>query len=482
MVFSSTVFLFLFLPALLLVYFASPRILKNLVLLAASLFFYAWGEGAWVLLMMSSIGMNHVLGVLLSRHPQGSTPAKRLCGLSVVLNVAMLVAFKYANFLVDNLNVVLGALGAGTIELAPVHLPIGVSFFTFQAMSYVIDVYRGEATARKNPIDVALYIALFPQLIAGPIVRFLDVAQQIRSRSVTVDGFAAGVRRFTVGLAKKMLIANVVAATVDATFALDAGQLSPALAWLGIVAYALQIYFDFSGYSDMAIGLGKMLGFDFRENFQHPYASRSITEFWRRWHISLSTWFRDYLYIPLGGNRGGPLATYRNLLIVFFLCGLWHGASWTFVIWGLFHGLFLVIERRGLGRVLERSPALVRHGYVLLVVLIGWVFFRAESLDFALAYLRALAGSAPASGTLVLTSAVVNPLFWTCLVAGIIGSAPVVPWLLARIERARAATAAPALFEFWHGVASSLLLIALFVLCAGALSAGTHNPFIYFRF
>ena len=482
MVFSSTVFLFLFLPTLLLAYTLAPRFLKNTLLLLASLLFYAWGEGGYVVLVLVYVLVNQVLGWYVGKAPRGSKAAKSLVGWSVVLNLLMLVGFKYTNFLVENVNTLLGWLHLAPLDIGHVHLPIGVSFFTFQAMSYVIDVYRGEAQARKNPIDVALYKALFPQLIAGPIVRFKDVADQIRERFVTIDGFAYGVKRFTVGLAKKMLIANIVAAPVDEIFSLHPSHLSPALTWLGIVGYALQIYFDFSGYSDMAIGLAKMFGFDFKENFAHPYVSRSVTEFWRRWHISLSTWFRDYLYIPLGGNRGGEWKTYRNLLIVFFLCGLWHGASWTFVIWGLHHGLFLVLERRGLKGLLERSPVPVRHAYTLLVVLVGWVFFRAPSLGYALAWLQAMAGFAPSSGTMVLTTSTLNPLFWTSLVAGIVGSAPIVPWLLAKIESARVAAKSPARFEIALGIASNAVVFLVFFLCAAALSSSTHNPFIYFRF
>ena len=294
-----------------------------------------------------------------------------------------MIVFKYADFLVGNLNALLGPLRLAPLSLPGIALPIGISFFTFQALSYVIDVYRREVPVQRNPFDLGLYIALFPQLIAGPIVRYHDVARQLVERVVTRQGFAYGVERFVVGLGKKVLIANTLAVQADLIFAIPADQLTAPVAWFGLVCYTLQIYFDFSGYSDMAIGLGYMFGFRFLENFSHPYVAQSITEFWRRWHISLSTWFRDYLYVPLGGNRGSALRTYRNLVLVFFLCGLWHGASWSFVVWGLLHGFLLVIERMGLGRLMARWPRALRHAWTLFFVMIAWVFFRADSLPQA---------------------------------------------------------------------------------------------------
>ncbi|MFZ0133944.1 MAG: MBOAT family O-acyltransferase [Desulfobacterales bacterium] len=294
------------------------------------------------------------------------------------------------------MNPLLAQISAAPIDLAPIHLPIGISFFTFQAMSYVVDVYRRDAAVQLNPLNIGLYIALFPQLIAGPIIRYHDIAAQIVRRRVGLDDFSYGIQRFVAGLGKKVLIANQVAAIADRVFSSPYETLTPGIAWLGVLCYTLQIYFDFSGYSDMAIGLGRMFGFHFLENFNDPYISRSITEFWRRWHISLSRWFRDYLYIPLGGNRGGPLRTYVNLLVVFFLCGLWHGASWNFIIWGLLHGLFLVIERLGFDKALNRSWPPLRNVYVMTVVCSGWVFFRTDSLSAALHYLGAMAGLNPA--------------------------------------------------------------------------------------
>ncbi|MEE8467510.1 MAG: MBOAT family O-acyltransferase [Planctomycetota bacterium] len=410
MVFSSPTFLFLFLPLVLVLHLVLGKRLRNAGLLAASLLFYAWGEGFLVAIMLLSIATNWGLGLWVAR-ARAAGGGKRAVAVSVAFNLGLLVTFKYANWIWASLSSLLGALGLMDGGLPPmaevlgpplealgltdgslpadwgIRLPIGISFFTFQAMSYVIDVYRGEAEIQRNPVHFGVYIALFPQLIAGPIVRYRDVAQQIRERTVDLTGFAWGVRRFVVGLGKKMLIANVVGHAADRIFALTPAELTTSAAWLGLVCYTLQIYFDFSGYSDMAIGLGRMLGFRFLENFRFPYVSRSVTEFWRRWHISLSTWYRDYLYIPLGGSRRGPGRTYLNLLIVFALCGLWHGASWSFLVWGLFHGAFLVVERLGLGAALERRPAVLRHAYLLAVVMTGWVFFRAETLTQALEYL-----------------------------------------------------------------------------------------------
>ena len=343
LLFSSPLFLFVFLPILLGLYaLAGPRY-RNLVLLTASLLFYVWGEGAYVLVMIAIIAINFGLGRRVEMLA-GRDRAKITVAVAVAVNLGLLIAFKYSNFLVDQLNVVLGALRGPHLKLSPVHLPLGISFFTFHAISYVVDIHRHKTQGGK-PLDFALYMTLFPHSIAGPIVRYGDIAGQIAGRVITTAGFAEGIRRFIIGLAKKMLVANTVAVAADAIFALPGGELNFSLAWLGVACYTLQIYFDFSGYSDMAIGLAKLFGIDFLENFNYPYSARSITEFWRRWHISLSSWFRDYLYIPLGGNRCGRVRNYLNLISVFFLCGLWHGASWTFAAWGLFHGAFLVLER-----------------------------------------------------------------------------------------------------------------------------------------
>ncbi|MGE3803826.1 MAG: MBOAT family protein, partial [Gemmataceae bacterium] len=416
-------------------------------------------------------------------------PARARRGLLVLalfINLGMLAFFKYAGFCVEQLNALLTACGLEPLYLRTPHLPIGISFFTFQALSYVIDVYRGVVTPQRNPLHFGLYLSLFPQLIAGPIVRYRDVAAQIAARVVTREGFALGVQRFIIGLGKKMLLANTLAAAADRAFATPPGDLSLAAAWLGLFCYSLQIYFDFSGYSDMAIGLGKMFGFDFLENFNYSYVARSITEFWRRWHLSLSSWFRDYLYVPLGGNRQGTRRTYANLMIVFLLCGLWHGASWTFVAWGAYHGLFLVLERLGLGRRLEQVGLPVQHAYTLLVVMAGWVLFRADTLALAMSYFEALLGLGAGGlwSPLVLEHCTLETLL--VLLIAVPGATPVLPTLRAWAARH---------FESWreqerlawpleiayHGL-GTLGLGTVFALSACSLAGGTYNPFIYFRF
>jgi alginate O-acetyltransferase complex protein AlgI len=481
MLFSSTVFLFLFLPIVLGLTLIAPRRWQNLVLLVASLFFYAWGEGQYTALMLVSIAMNYFFAIGVESCERSAR--KIVIGIAVAVNLGLLIAFKYSNFLVDNLNAVLGSLGTSPIRLAPVHLPLGISFFTFHAISYLVDVYRRQAPAERNPINMGLYITLFPQLVAGPILRYMDVAGQIASRVVTAEWFASGVRRFISGLGKKMLLANTVAVPADAIFAIPADQLTTPLSWLGVVCYGLQIYFDFSGYSDMAIGLGRMFGFSFRENFNYPYIARSITEFWRRWHISLSTWFRDYLYIPLGGNRGSSGRTYFNLLTVFFLCGVWHGASWNFICWGLLHGALLVIERMWLGQRLAAWWRPVGHLYTLLFVMIGWVFFRAETLPRALDYLGAAAGFAKGPGLQYNVARYLDSQVLLALIIGVIASMPVLPLLQSCGTRLRehgsrfGETVDGALSL--SGIAGYALILLFSVM---VLASGTHNPFIYFRF
>ena len=510
MLFTEPTFLFLFLPVLLALYFIKGSrehaTYGNWLLLVASVLFYAKGGGAFTWLMLGSIAFNYAMAIAVDRARRTEPPSPSIGGLSarrwlafaVAVNLAVLGVFKYANFFVDNVNALFGLLGGPSVDVPRVLLPIGISFFTFHAISYVVDVYRRDATAQKSPVHAALYLLLFPQLIAGPIIRYRDIADQLARRIVSVDGFAGGIRRFIIGLAKKVLIANLVAGPADKIFAMPLAELSTAHAWLGIVCYTLQIYFDFSGYSDMAIGLGQMFGFRFPENFRWPYIAGSVQEFWRRWHISLSTWFRDYLYIPLGGNRVSPARRYRNLITVFFLCGLWHGASWNFVIWGLWHGAFLVAERmtlnsrsRNARRVKQLSaiPALSAvesgllswpiwgHAYTLAVVMIGWVFFRAETLPGALAFLKAMAGAATASPTPYTVWWYLTPELWLALLAGAIGSTPWVPALAARLGRAHRPRLAWTVDVF-----STASLMALLVASIMSVSARTYNPFIYFRF
>jgi alginate O-acetyltransferase complex protein AlgI len=473
-VFSSTLFLLCFLPIALGVHALLPQRWRNAWLLAVSLLFYAWGEVFYTALMLISIAWNHACGRWIAR--ERGTPRQRIAlAVAVGVNLGLLAACKYGNFALANLGALVPAVDAARRHYHPIHLPIGISFFTFQAISYVVDVARGEAEAQRNPLRTGLYIALFPQLIAGPIVRYGAIAAQLAERIVTRDGVAAGLRRFIIGLAKKVLIANTLAVPADALFAADAGALSAGAAWLALASYTAQIYFDFSGYSDMAIGLGRCFGFTFPENFSYPYAATSIRDFWRRWHISLSTWFRDYLYIPLGGNRGSTARTAGNLLAVFLLCGLWHGAAWTFVLWGLWHGAFLALERTALSRGLAALPAPAGRLYTLGIVMTGWVWFRAESFGQAGAFFGALAGTG--AGT-VSAAPHFGAHIALALFAAMAGSVPWWPawrdaWAPHRREGARAWA-----FE----LTVSVVLLGLFVGSISAVVAGTHNPFIYYRF
>jgi len=480
MSFSSVFFLFFFLPVALFLYFVMGRSCRNPVLLLISLIFYAWGENVYVLLMTGSVAGNYLFGRMISEsmHPGRK---KSLLILAILFNLLPLLYFKYSAFFLHGLHTFFPALVAG--DHPDPHLPIGISFFTFQALSYVIDVFRGISRPQKNIFDLGLYVALFPQLIAGPIVRYHDIARQLRKRAHTVEGFASGVERFIFGLSKKMLLANPLGELADTVFALSSSSLSLSTAWLGVVSYSLQIYFDFSGYSDMAIGLGRMFGFTFPENFNYPYISRSVREFWRRWHISLSCWFRDYLYIPLGGSRCGSLCTYRNLLLVFLLCGLWHGANWTFVVWGLFHGLFLAVEHGWSGRSAQTvCRPWLQHVYMILFICNSWVFFRADSVAHAFSYLHAMYDA---------TSLQLHPLaaihldahFISVFLIATLLAMPVYPSALRTIslllnrkmERMKAiAIGGP----FVRVGSLGLLLVS----CAMSLAAGSYNPFIYFRF
>jgi alginate O-acetyltransferase complex protein AlgI len=475
MVFSSAFFLFLFLPLALGVYYVAPKSLRNAALLAVSLFFYAWGEKGYVLLMIASIAMNYGLGRWLEAR-RGRSGERLLLAGAIALNLLLLIHFKYTNFLVSNLNDALASLHLRPIHWRPVHLPIGISFFTFEAIAYLMDVRRGQTVAQRNIVNFGLFMTLFPHLIAGPVVRYRDLADAIEGRNASSEKFASGIRRFLIGLGKKVLIANTLGMTADELFQTAPGELAASAAWLGAICYALHIYFDFSGYSDMAIGLGRMFGFELCENFRYPYIADSVTDFWRRWHISLSTWFRDYLYIPLGGNRRGQVRTAVNLFAVFVLCGLWHGASWTFLAWGLFHGLFLSLERAGLGKLLERVPPALRHLYALLAILAGWVLFRAETIGQAMDYLAAMAGLT--HGTRVMNY-YLNMELALAIVAGVICSMPVME-LVRRFRNAMALRGRYALVSF--ELAAMGVLIAESIACTARLAAGTYNPFIYFRF
>jgi alginate O-acetyltransferase complex protein AlgI len=478
--FTEPTFLFGFLPVLLAIYYLAPARARNLLLVVASVVFYARDGGAFTWVILVSILVNTTAAIQVERL-RGTPAATRLLRAIVGLNLLSLVTFKYAGFLVENLNVALAVVGVPAVAAPTLLLPIGISFFTFHSISYIVDVHRQQAVAQKGPVGAALYLLFFPQLIAGPIIRYHDIAAQIAARVHTTAQFALGVRRFTIGLAKKLLIAGMVARPVDAIFAMPAHELTAGHAWLAVVGYTLQIYFDFSGYSDMAIGLGHMFGFTFPENFRYPYVATSVQDFWKRWHISLSTWFRDYLYVPLGGNRRAPARVYLNLATVFFLCGLWHGAAWTFVIWGLLHGLLLVIERLGLATVLARLPRPVGWVYTVLMVMIGWVFFRADTVSGAWAMLRAMAGTAAAAPTPFAASWYLTPELLLAVVAGCLGSLPIVPALSRLATRAEAGAPASSVSAAW----AAGVVVAVSVLLAVSLTQvalGAFTPFIYFRF
>ena len=461
MVFSTPIFLFLFLPAVLVLNYIIPKkyiAAKNVVLLIASLFFYAWGEPKNVLLMLLSIAVNYVCGLLLGRFDSDEKKRKVVLWASVVFNLGLLFFFKYFSFVTGGLFPV-------------IKLPIGISFFTFQIMSYTIDVYRRSVEPQKNLVKLALYISLFPQLIAGPIVRYIDVEKQLTYRECTAEKTARGMIRFSMGLAKKVIVSNTVAAICDGIFG-STNTVPAFTAWVGVICYALQIYFDFSGYSDMAIGMGHMLGFDFLENFNYPYVSCSVQEFWRRWHISLSSWFRDYLYIPLGGNRRGKVRTYINLIIVFACTGLWHGASFSFIVWGLWHGLFLVIERLGFKKALDKLPKFIGWIYTMLVVLVGWVFFRADTLSAAMKYLGEMFSF---SGGVANGMAQFDNLSFIITAIALVLCTPVYQLVKGKLEKTEVGKKAAF-------VIGAVLATGLFILSVIFLTGSGYNPFIYFRF
>ncbi|MFZ4632090.1 MAG: MBOAT family O-acyltransferase [Patescibacteria group bacterium] len=489
MVFSSIIFIYLFLPIFLIIYFSLGKKYKNFFILLASLLFYFWGEGAYVLLMLAVALLDYSCGLMFAfiRSRENFSDQKKdkisksILVISIIGNLSILGFYKYFNFGIDQFNSLLqifGFSGSSLLYFTKIILPLGISFYTFQSMSYTIDVYRKRVPACKSVIDYLCFVTLFPQLVAGPIVRYIDVSKELISRKINYEYLSTGVKRFIIGLAKKVIIANNVGAVADKIFSLPSNELSFGLSWLGAVCYALQIFFDFSGYSDMAIGLGKMIGFNFLENFNYPYISKSIRDFWRRWHISLSTWFRDYLYIPLGGNKVGVARGYFNLFIVFFLCGLWHGASWLFIIWGCWHGLFLVLERTSFGKMLSKAPSIFQHIYVLLIILIGWVLFRAENVSQALDIIKNLFGfnGLKISGL----SDYVNNKQLLALVIGVLFSTPIFIFIKNIIKN----------FRFFNGIriksllnaSYSIFLLLLFVLCSISISDSTYNPFIYFHF
>ncbi len=466
MVFSSTIFLCVYLPLVLLGYYICPKKGRNLFLLIASLVFYAWGEPKYVFLMIFSILVNYIFGRLMDKHRENKKRLKLMLVLSVVIDIGLLSVFKYTDFIITNVNAIFGA----NFDLLNIALPIGISFYTFQAMSYTIDVYRNDVRVQKNLIDFGMYITMFPQLIAGPIVRYADVQDQLAERSVTTADFSEGVMRFVVGLGKKVLLANQMGAVWSEIYALG-GDVSALMAWTGAIAYTFQIYFDFSGYSDMAIGLGRMFGFKFPENFRYPYQSVSITDFWRRWHITLSTWFKEYLYIPLGGNRRGLARQALNLLIVWSLTGFWHGAGWNFVLWGLYYFVILFIEKLFLLKALDKLPKFFRHVYALLLIIIGWVIFASDDVSVLLPFLGSMFGANGAVGGMdvytLLTKAV---LLIICCIAS------------TELPKKLFLSATGAMNEKAAFTLKSVLTIALLALSMILLIGDSYNPFLYFRF
>ncbi len=499
MVFSSNIFLFLFLPLTLALYFLPLEKIgfakyKNYLLLATSLIFYAWGEACYIWLLGLSILGNYYFGRWISCKNHDDEVAKistqlhqrsqfisRQIKLFIALsfNLALLLYFKYANFFVANLSDLVHFLFpqyqfAVAKSLLPARLPIGISFFTFHAISCLIDIYRNKCKAQKNLLELALYIAFFPQLIAGPIVRYNTIEKYLSKRRHSLSAASYGIRRFIIGFGKKVIIANTLGEVADTIFSTQLDGLSSTLAWVGVLCYTMQIYFDFSGYSDMAIGLARLFGFKFPENFNYPYASRSIKEFWRRWHMSLSAWFRDYVYIPLGGNKVGLRRQYFNLVLVFFLCGLWHGASWNYVVWGLFHGFFLVFERVRIGKIfLEKLPNFLQHFYAIFIVIIGWVFFRSQDLSYAMGYLDLMFFG---ENDIVIETKIlrlVNSHFvWVVGALSLIGFSPLVKNAVTALVKRGGARL----------LAFDLLLLASFIFAIIRLSSATHNPFIYFQF
>lgn len=474
MVFSSSLFLLYFLPLFLIVYYLLPVKLKNIFTLLASIFFYAWGAPDFIFIVLGSIFIDYFLVDWI--HKSTLVKARRiLLTISVLLNVGMLAYFKYTNFLIENVNVLLGWFGAEPAVWTKIVLPIGISFFTFQKLTYSVDVYRKVHAPLKKMWDYAMYILMFPQLIAGPIVRFHEIADQIESRRAfeTVDARLLGFFRFAIGLSKKVLIANVLGEQVDQIFAMPAGEISTLLAWIGIVAYSFQIYYDFSGYSDMAIGIGRMIGFRFPENFNNPYISQNITEFWRRWHITLGRWMRDYLYIPLGGNRVSLLRMYLNLWVVFLISGLWHGAAWNFVVWGGFHGFFLIADRMFFIRFTKfigKYPSIL---ITYIITLIGWVLFRAESLSFAFDYLGRMFSFDGLGEQLLFGKEFNWMMIFGAIFAFVASIGNIENWWMSVMEKKKRA------------LTVSLMILGGIVftaICIASVTSSSFNPFIYFRF
>ena len=463
MVFSSLTFLFYFLPIVLIIYYIVPKKAKNIVLLISSLLFYFYGEPKFGILMVISILLTYIHGLLMDKYPKRK---KLFLISSVVISSGLLVVFKYTDFIISNINMVLHS----NIDLVKLSLPIGISFYTFQMISYIIDVYRGEAKVQKSFLKLATYVALFPQLIAGPIVRYTTIEDELDNRKYSFDNFSNGVRRFVIGLSKKILVANVLASAIS-SFS-TSQEKTVLFYWIYGLANALQIYFDFSGYSDMAIGLGKMLGFNFPENFNYPYISKSVTEFWRRWHITLGTWFKDYIYIPLGGNRVGKIKWLRNILIVWFLTGLWHGAAWNFILWGVLYGVLLVIEKIGLLKVLEKIPSVISSAYVTLITIIGFIIFSGSSVSEILNNIGGIFGIG-VSKFADLESLYCLKNYAAIFIIAIIGATPIMKNIVSKISKKVSKLV---------NVIEPVFLTTLLIVCISYVVDGSFNPFLYFRF
>ncbi|WP_107038124.1 MBOAT family O-acyltransferase [Brumimicrobium mesophilum] len=473
MLFNSIVFLFAFLPVLLLLYYLTPNKYRNYTLLVFSLIFYAWGGVSYSLILIGSILINYLF---VKQIEKNNSLKKNWLIIGLIVNILIIVFFKYLDFLINNINVIGSTFSTGfdAIPYQNIILPLGISFFTFQQMSLIWDVYRNENTQKTSLSNVALYISLFPQLIAGPIVRYNDIVEQIQVRVSSISLFRSGVQRFVLGLFKKVVIANTCGELADSIFNHSFELLDTPTAWLGIIAYSLQIYFDFSGYSDMAIGLGRMFGFKILENFNFPYISKSIQEFWRRWHISLSTWFRDYVYIPLGGNRNGTYKTYFNLTLVFLLTGIWHGATWSFVIWGLFHGFFLIMERIGLKKILDKLPKGIQWFYAIIVVMIGWVLFRIEIFSEAIIYIVKLFSFENIGSSKVISH--LNNERLAVLVLALLSSSLFFVKIKEFFDRR----------NITQSIGTQIMLdigiVLMLLLCIFYINSGSYSPFIYFRF
>ena len=468
MVFSSMTFLWCFLPLLLIIYYIVKDKYKNYVLLIFSLIFYAWGEPKYIILMLLSIIINYFFGILIDRHKSIKKVKFGFFITAIIVNLLLLGYFKYFNFLINNVN----NLFHLSISNRNIILPIGISFYTFQIMSYLIDLYRDKIKVQNNILNLALYISFFPQLIAGPIVKYKDIEDQINNRKVTLNDFVLGTRRFIFGLSKKVLLANSLALIADTIFNSNISDVTTLTAWIGSISYTLQIYFDFSGYSDMAIGLGKMFGFSFMENFDYPYKSKSITEFWKRWHISLSTWFKEYIYIPLGGNRKGNKRTYINLWIVFLITGIWHGASWNFIVWGLFHGFFIFIERLGLKKVLDKFH-IINHIYTLLIVNFGWVLFRVDSLKNGIRIIKKMIIPINNKSNIRLFK-IITPKNMLIIFVAILFSC-IIQELFKKIKEKETV-------KKYFPYMELVIIAFLWIFCISFLVSNTYNPFIYFRF